>query len=61
MYIVGIDVGGTNTDAALLHDGEVLAMAKIPTDHEDLFSSTKSALQEVLRHYQGTGPIQLHL
>lgn len=61
MYIVGIDVGGTNTDATLLRDSEVVAMAKVPTDHGDLFASTKSALQEVLKHYQGTEPLQLQL
>lgn len=61
MFIVGIDVGGTNTDAALVHQDQVLAMAKVPTNHGDLFSSTKQALEEVLKKHQGQEPIQLHL
>lgn len=61
MYIVGIDVGGTNTDAALLKGSEVVAMAKVPTNHDDLFLSTKKALQEVLEYYQEQEPIHLHL
>ncbi|MAW82024.1 MAG: hydantoinase subunit beta [Parvularcula sp.] len=28
---IGVDVGGTNTDAVLMHDGEVLASIKSPT------------------------------
>lgn len=61
MYIVGIDVGGTNTDAALIKDNEVVAMAKTPTRHDDLFLSTKTALEKVLQHYRGAEPLQLHL
>lgn len=61
MYIVGVDVGGTNTDAALVHRDQVLRMAKVPTNHGDLFSSTKEALQAVLKHYHGHEPIHLHL
>lgn len=61
MYIIGIDVGGTNTDAALIKDGEVVAMAKTPTEHDDLFLSTRTALEQVLEHYRGVEPVELHL
>lgn len=61
MYIIGIDVGGTNTDAALIKGDEVVAMAKTPTRHADLFASTSTALEEVLRHCQGQEPLRLHL
>lgn len=60
-YTIGIDVGGTNTDAALLCDAEVVALIKVPTDHQDLLSSTKEALQTILDHYKGAEPVKLHL
>ena len=61
MYVIGIDVGGTNTDATLIFDSKVVAMAKTPTNHQDLFNSTKNALEKVLEHYEGDAPIKLHL
>lgn len=61
MYIIGIDVGGTNTDAALLHGSSVVAMAKVPTNHGDLFSSTWQALEEILQHCPSEKPIKLQL
>lgn len=60
-YTIGIDVGGTNTDAALLCDSEVVALVKVPTNHNDLLSSTMQALHKVLDHYEGKDPLQLHL
>ncbi len=46
--ILGIDVGGTHTDAVLVaHDG-VVASAKIETRHRDLLSSIQEALEVVL-------------
>ena len=61
MYIIGIDVGGTNTDATLIHDGEVVGMAKTPTNHEKLFESTSEVLKKILNYYSGKGMIQLQL
>lgn len=43
MYL-GIDAGGTHTDAAVIHEGRVLATAKVPTDHERLPASLAAAL-----------------
>lgn len=61
MYIIGIDVGGTHTDAALLQGTQVVALAKVPTDHGDLFSSTRQALEDILVQYPGDGPLKLQL
>lgn len=61
VYTIGIDVGGTNTDAALLCDSEAVALVKVPTNHQDLLSSTMQALHNVLEHYDGKNPVQLHL
>jgi N-methylhydantoinase A/oxoprolinase/acetone carboxylase beta subunit len=47
MYL-GIDVGGTHTDAVVLKDGKIVASAKVPTDHHNLFSSVSKALDSVL-------------
>ena len=44
MYL-GIDIGGTNTDAVLVSQGRVLAAAKSPTCAEHLAQSTATALQ----------------
>ncbi len=61
MYIAGIDVGGTNTDAALIRGDAVVATAKVPTDHTHLIASTMAALEAVLSGYEGSEPLELHL
>ncbi|MVA97413.1 hydantoinase/oxoprolinase family protein [Nitratireductor sp. CAU 1489] len=47
MYRLGIDVGGTNTDAVVMHDREVLAGVKAATT-EDVTSGVLEALDNVL-------------
>ncbi|MFP4048617.1 MAG: hydantoinase/oxoprolinase family protein [Desulfovermiculus sp.] len=47
--ILGIDVGGTHTDAVLLNKDGLLAAAKVITDHQDLLSSVRAALAEVVQ------------
>lgn len=54
MYI-GVDVGGTYTDAVLLEKGFVRAMAKVPT-RADLLSSLLEAFDRIIR--QGV-PLEL--
>ncbi len=49
--ILGIDVGGTHTDAVLLNKDGLLAAAKVTTDHQDLLSSVRAALAEVVKGY----------
>ena len=61
MPVIGIDVGGTNTDAALLQGREVVALAKRPTRRGELFSSIQDVLEEVLSSYRGSDQIELHL
>ena len=45
--LLGVDVGGTFTDAALL-DGEILQTAKVPSTPEDQSRAVISAVEEVL-------------
>ncbi|HHU51596.1 MAG TPA: hydantoinase/oxoprolinase family protein [Firmicutes bacterium] len=67
-YIIGIDVGGTNTNACLLqideaHQGQVVKMAKTPTVHENLLFSTKQVLAEISRDLtvQDWTALEIHL
>ncbi len=46
-YRIGVDVGGTNTDAVIMHDDEVLAATKQPTT-EDVTTGIQNALKVVL-------------
>ena len=52
--LLGIDVGGTFTDAVLLDNkaagavAQVLAQAKVPTTHEDVLQCLLAALDAVL-------------
>lgn len=45
---MGIDVGGTNTDAVILQDKQVLAWHKTPTT-SDIQASVERAIQGVLK------------
>src|SRR3954453_23788439 len=51
--LLGVDVGGTFTDAALL-DGERLHTAKVPSTPEDQSSGVIAAVEEVLRRADAT-------
>ncbi|HZK56893.1 MAG TPA: hydantoinase/oxoprolinase family protein [Clostridia bacterium] len=46
--IVGLDMGGTHIDAAIIKDGKVLKTAKQPTDRNNLFESIWSTLNILL-------------
>src|SRR5919108_937719 len=46
--LLGVDVGGTFTDAALL-DGDVLHTAKVPSTPDDQSRGVIAAVEEVLR------------
>lgn len=49
MYRLGIDVGGTNTDAVIMDQSlKIVASVKTPTT-EDIYSGILSSLKEVLR------------
>lgn len=51
---IGVDVGGTNTDAVILNDGKVVAACKRPTTR-DIVSGLIDAVQEVICQ-SGAGP-----
>lgn len=46
--LLGIDVGGTFTDAVVVDTGGVIAQAKSPTTHGDLLSGVLSAMDQAL-------------
>ncbi|NLY91110.1 MAG: hydantoinase/oxoprolinase family protein [Firmicutes bacterium] len=62
-YLIGIDVGGTNTNGVLLKDNQVLMTVKAPTDHHNLHRGTKEAITELLTALPriGAGEVDLHL
>ncbi|HHX24401.1 MAG: hydantoinase/oxoprolinase family protein [Tepidanaerobacteraceae bacterium] len=43
--IIGLDMGGTNVDAVLLHDGEIIEAIKSPTDYTNLLDSVWEPLR----------------
>ena len=44
--LLGIDVGGTFTDAVVLRQGEVVAQAKRATTHDDVLQCVLAALDK---------------
>lgn len=46
-YRVGIDVGGTYTDAVFIRDGHILLTAKVPTRSENLVETLMDAFDEL--------------
>lgn len=46
--LLGIDVGGTHTDAVILDDAQVVASAKVPTDHDHLLGSIREGMRRVI-------------
>ncbi len=47
--IIGLDVGGTNTDAVLIGNGSILRRVKVATDTSNLFDSVWACLEMVTR------------
>lgn len=48
--IIGLDVGGTHTDAVLIGEGAIQRQAKVPTDHSNLFECVWAGLDQVTRN-----------
>jgi N-methylhydantoinase A/oxoprolinase/acetone carboxylase beta subunit len=46
---IGIDVGGTHTDAVIVGENGIVSAAKVVTDHDHLLTSVLSALTEVIK------------
>ena len=62
MFRLGIDVGGTNTDAALMRGNEVVATAKSFTSADvrsGVVSSVKKILQDVPRARAAIGAVMI--
>src|ERR1035437_9145956 len=47
--LIGIDVGGTTTDAVLIQNGEVCSTAKVSTKPEKILNSLLEALDAISR------------
>jgi len=47
--LIGIDVGGTTTDAVLIRNGEVCSTAKVSTEPENILNSLLEALDAINR------------
>jgi N-methylhydantoinase A/oxoprolinase/acetone carboxylase beta subunit len=45
--IIGLDVGGTHTDAVLLGDEGVIRSIKVPTDQSDLFATVLAGIENI--------------
>ncbi len=45
--IIGLDVGGTHTDAVLLGEEGVIRSIKVPTDHSDLFATVLAGIEKM--------------
>ena len=54
--ILGLDVGGTHTDAVLLSTNGIEAAVKVPTEPENLFNSVLSGFSKLL---EGRDPKQV--
>ena len=57
---IGLDVGGTHTDAVLIDSSGIIRAEKVPTDHTNLMSSVISALAAVLGTPPAAAP-EIHL
>lgn len=60
MYL-GIDVGGTHTDAVALDESGIAAQVKVKTDHKDLLASVNAALAGILATVKPEDIRQLNL
>lgn len=47
--LIGIDVGGTHTDGVCIYDNQIMATAKVPTDHDNLLATITSTLRCILK------------
>jgi N-methylhydantoinase A/oxoprolinase/acetone carboxylase beta subunit len=55
--IIGLDVGGTHTDAILLNKGGVVRTVKVPTDLHELFDTILQAIEKTI---SGIDPKTIH-
>ncbi|MCX7678601.1 MAG: hydantoinase/oxoprolinase family protein [Spirochaetes bacterium] len=48
---LGLDVGGTHTDAVVVDENGIVATAKVVTDHANLIQSVQKAFEQIFRSY----------
>lgn len=59
--IVGIDMGGTNIDGAIIDNGKIMKTIKKPTDRSDLLGTIWTTLKELLDGYDKTSIERINL
>lgn len=57
-FVIGVDVGGTNTDTVILHEGKVFAKAKTRTT-EDKTGGVYNSIQAALGSLTGESRLQV--
>lgn len=58
---LGIDVGGTHTDAVIIHEGRVMASCKVATQHNDLLASVREATDSLLGQVPAESVVRVNL
>lgn len=58
---LGIDVGGTHTDAVIIHEGRVMASCKVATQHDDLLASVREATDSLLGQVPAESVVRVNL
>lgn len=53
--LLGLDVGGTFTDGAVVVNGEVISVVKTPTTHENLLVGILAAIDELVKNVGSKG------
>lgn len=59
--ILGLDVGGTHTDAVVIEKDRVIASYKAVTDHQNLLNSMNVALEKVIEGIDKSGIRKINL
>ena len=59
--LLGIDVGGTHTDAVAVDESGILASCKVRTNHDNLLDSIEAALKGILAQVDRSQVAQLNL